>query len=146
MVYFTFVSQFNAIHKLWSAGLDATENLEIFGECANPAGHGHLYRVEITCAADTHAQRPVVLGRGAVREMIESVLAPKLRNANMDTTFGIKGFTSTGENVTRAIWDVVAPHVPSDTTLVSVRVIETPKNSFTYFGDHVSSRVSVPMT
>jgi 6-pyruvoyltetrahydropterin/6-carboxytetrahydropterin synthase len=146
MVYLTFVSEFNAVHRLWNSNLTEAENLEMFAECANPSGHGHLYRVEITCAADVNPARPVVLERKTISELVDSVLAPKLRDANLDTVFGVKDFVSTGENVTRAIWQSVEPHIPKDTSLVAVRVIETPKNSFAYFGESGPPRASEPMT
>jgi 6-pyruvoyltetrahydropterin/6-carboxytetrahydropterin synthase len=143
MVSLTFVCEVNAVHRLWNSRLGDRENLEIFGECANPAGHGHLYRVEVTCEADVTSGRPTVLGRGAV-DRIAGVLKERLQNASMDTVFNIDDFISTGENVTREIWRLVEPHVPADARLVSVNVVETPKNSFTYAGDGESHAHTAP--
>ena len=145
MVYLTFASEFNAVHTLWNPNLGDAENVKIFAECANPAGHGHRYRVETTLAADVTAQHPVVVDRKTIGEWIDSVLAPKLEHANMDTTFGIEGFISTGENVTRAIWQLIEPQVPDGVSLIAVRVIETPKNSFVYSGERLTPPLSVPM-
>ena len=146
MVFLTFAAEFNAVNRLWSPELDEAENVRVYAECANPAGHGHLYRVEVTLAADVDMSRPNVIDRGAITRLIETVLAPTLANANMDTTFGIDRFISTGENVTKAIWDLVGPHVPEHTTLVAVRVVETPKNSFVYYGAGGPQRSALPMT
>jgi 6-pyruvoyltetrahydropterin/6-carboxytetrahydropterin synthase len=145
MVYLTFAAEFNAIHKLWNSILDDAENIKMFGECANEAGHGHLYRFEITVAAEVASDKPVVLERMAIRNMIESVLAPKLRHGNMDTAFGIDNFVSTGENVAMAVWRLVGPQIPKDVSLVSVKVIETPKNSFVYFGERGPQKAWIPM-
>ncbi len=142
MVYLTFVSEFNAIHRLWNSNLSEKENFEVFRECANETGHGHLYRIEITVTADVAPDKAVVLERAALRELIDTVLAPKLRHGNLDTAFGIENFISTGENVARAIWQLVEPNIPQDVSLVSVRVIETPKNSFCYFGERGPRRAA----
>ena len=103
--------------------------------CANRAGHGHRYRVETTLGAAVDRDRPTVAGRRAIRRLIDDVLAAKLDHADMNTAFGADAFISTGENVTREIWKTLEPHVPDDATLVCVRVVETPKNSFAYYGE-----------
>ncbi len=146
MVHLTFNCELNAVHRLWNPTLGERENLEIFAACANPAGHGHLYRVEITCEAHVTSERPVVLDRREIDELVHGVLIPRLQNANLDTAFGIDRFISTGENVTTAIWRLIEPHVPVHVRLVSVRVIETPKNSFAYMGEREPRADAVPMT
>jgi len=133
MVYLTFRTAFNAVHVLRSSKLSESENLEAYGECANPAGHGHRYRLEITVASTISAQRPTVLTRSAIERTITDVLHPVLANADLNTAFNRNGFVSTGESVTRAIWDLLEPAI-EEARLVAVRVIETAKNSFTYLG------------
>ncbi len=48
MIYFSEKFEFAATHKLWNDGFSEEENLRVFGKCANPAGHGHNYIVEVT--------------------------------------------------------------------------------------------------
>ncbi len=48
MIYFSEKFSFAAGHKLWNDQFSKKRNLEIFGKCANPAGHGHNYVVEVT--------------------------------------------------------------------------------------------------
>jgi 6-pyruvoyltetrahydropterin/6-carboxytetrahydropterin synthase len=48
MVYFCEKFEFAAMHKLWNDEFTERRNLEIFGKCANPTGHGHNYIVEVT--------------------------------------------------------------------------------------------------
>jgi 6-pyruvoyltetrahydropterin/6-carboxytetrahydropterin synthase len=48
MVYFSEKFEFAAAHKLWNEQLSEKQNIEVFGRCANPAGHGHNYIVEVT--------------------------------------------------------------------------------------------------
>jgi 6-pyruvoyltetrahydropterin/6-carboxytetrahydropterin synthase len=48
MVYFSEKFEFAASHKLWNEQFSEKQNVEVFGKCANPAGHGHNYVVEAT--------------------------------------------------------------------------------------------------
>jgi len=50
MYYFSEKFEFAATHTLWNAQLGEKENYNAFGKCANPAGHGHNYIVEVTAA------------------------------------------------------------------------------------------------
>jgi 6-pyruvoyltetrahydropterin/6-carboxytetrahydropterin synthase len=47
MMYFGEKFEFAATHKLWNDEFSDEHNLEVFGKCANPAGHGHNYVVEV---------------------------------------------------------------------------------------------------
>ena len=48
MLYFSERFDFAASHTLWNDKFSKDKNFEIFGKCANPAGHGHNYIVEVT--------------------------------------------------------------------------------------------------
>jgi 6-pyruvoyltetrahydropterin/6-carboxytetrahydropterin synthase len=48
MVYFSEKFEFAATHTLWNKDFSEQKNLEIFGKCANPTGHGHNYIIEVT--------------------------------------------------------------------------------------------------
>ncbi len=136
MTHVTFVAEFNVVHRLWNPELSEQENADSYGECANPTGHGHLYHVEITVGADVSQKRPVAIERGSIERIKQDVLAPKLKNADINTTFDRDQFISTGENVARAIWGLVARELDEGVELVKVKLIETPKNSFEYMGDN----------
>lgn len=126
-MHLTFRSEFNAIHRLWNPKLSDEENQDVFGECANPSGHGHTYGVEVTVRGDVTPARPYVTERGEIERVIREVLAPALGNANLDVAFNRPAFISTGESVAGAIWSLLEKSIPG---LVAVRVVETPKNSF----------------
>jgi len=46
--YFSEKFEFAAMHTLWNDKFSKEKNFELFGKCANPAGHGHNYVVEVT--------------------------------------------------------------------------------------------------
>ncbi|MCE5187403.1 MAG: 6-carboxytetrahydropterin synthase [Planctomycetaceae bacterium] len=48
MLTYTEKFEFSAMHKLWNEAFTAEKNAEVFGKCANPAGHGHNYILEVT--------------------------------------------------------------------------------------------------
>ena len=83
---------------MWNPALTAHDNIAIFGKCANPAGHGHGYRLEITVKAEVSDEDPFVLHRKEVRRIINDVLAPKLDCCDLNAVFG-ENFLSSGENI-----------------------------------------------
>jgi len=136
MVYLTFAYEFNAYHKLWNRELSSEENVSLFGKCANPSGHGHLYRLEITLKRRISREQPFVLSRKEISNIVEGTLSPRLAFCDFNAVFG-DGFISSGENIARSVWRMLKESINDRVKLVSVRVIETEKNSFT-FGDPAS--------
>ena len=131
MTRLTFVWAFNAMHRLWTDRLDEAENLKAYGECANPAGHGHQYRLEVTLRVK---KDEVGVPRRAIERTINEVLAPSLHNADLNETFSGEDYVSTGENVVQRIWQLLADGSELAGSLHEIRLIETPKNSFTFRG------------
>lgn len=130
MVCLTFTWRFNAVHRLWSGRLDPAGNVEVFGKCANPAGHGHQYRLEVTVSARVDEKEPVVMRRGAIRRLVADVLEPQLCHADLNSVFAIDGFIPTGEHVADEIRRLIEPALPEGVVLAQVRLVETHKNSF----------------
>ncbi|OQY05830.1 MAG: hypothetical protein B6I25_05010 [Planctomycetales bacterium 4572_13] len=48
--------EFSAMHRLWNDRFDKAKNFEVFGKCANPAGHGHNYVLEVSVEKTTESQ------------------------------------------------------------------------------------------
>ena len=134
LTHLTIAREYDAAHTLWHPSFTREENYRAFGECANPAGHGHRFRIELTFCAPVSAERPYVIRRESVRRLFDDVLGPRIDRANLNTAFGPDGFLPTGENLVRAIWTIVEGSLDEDVSLVRVRVVETRKNSFSYTG------------
>jgi 6-pyruvoyltetrahydropterin/6-carboxytetrahydropterin synthase len=139
LVYLTVAGEYNAVHTLWHPDLTRDENYRAFGQCANPAGHGHRFRVELTFGAPVSADSPVVIRRETARRILDGVLAPKLQGADLNDAFGKDGLLPTGENLVQAIWRLVGDSLDDRASLVRVRIVETRKNSFTYAGGESSA-------
>lgn len=48
--------EFSAMHQLWNDKFDEVKNFEVFGKCANPAGHGHNYVLEVSVEKTVDSQ------------------------------------------------------------------------------------------
>jgi 6-pyruvoyltetrahydropterin/6-carboxytetrahydropterin synthase len=122
---------FSAAHTLRSSGMSAQENARVYGKCANPTGHGHDYVLEVIVSAPRLID-DVVVQRAWLEDVARQQLAAKFMFKNLNETFG-DGFIPTGENLARAAWKLLHPHLPAKLSL-TVRVVETPKNAFVFRG------------
>ena len=125
---------FSAAHVLAREDWSFERNRIVYGKCANPAGHGHNYRVEIAIEGDVDPVTGRVLELGKldaiVRKRVLGELGGKL--LNRDVRWFAKT-VPTAENIARFIWDTLARDV-SPARLVGVRLIETRNNSVEYAG------------
>ncbi len=140
LVYLTVANEFKSAHTLWNPSFTREKNDRVFGECANPAGHGHLFRVEITLVAPVSPERPYVVKRESIRRIIDDVLGPRFNSGFLNTAFGRGDFVPTGENLVKAVWELVEAELDDGASLAGVRVVETRKNSFRYFGGKTVSK------
>ena len=135
LVLLTRSFDFAASHRLHAPGLSDEENLEIFGKCNNPLGHGHNYGVEVTVAGDPDP----VTGMLVDLEKLDAVLDREImgrfdhKNLNADTE-EFKNTNPTSENLTLAIWKILENTIPEPARLYRVIVKETDRNYFEHYG------------
>jgi len=130
MVYFSEKFEFAATHKLWNDEFSEQRNFEVFGKCANPAGHGHNYLVEVT--VKTPAGKEICIGD------FESIVDDELikvvdhKNLNVDVEeFGT--MNPTVENIAVFAWERLAEKF-AEATLHCVTIWETDKTCCSYYG------------
>jgi 6-pyruvoyltetrahydropterin/6-carboxytetrahydropterin synthase len=126
--------RFYASHRLHSASLTDAENVEVYGKCNNPHGHGHNYEVELTVSGsvDSVTGRVVDLSR-LDRLAEEQILAPfRYRNLNEEVA-AFRTIVPTTENLSRevdrrlrAAWGALFPE--GKAWLERVRIWETERN------------------
>jgi 6-pyruvoyltetrahydropterin/6-carboxytetrahydropterin synthase len=125
--------RFPAAHVLRHPGLSDADNARIYGKCANPAGHGHNYAIEITVAGEVDPAS----GEIVARDRLDAVVAERVLDRfghtllNDDPAFGER--VPTAENIALTAFAELAPAVAAvrrGARLVRVRVEETRKNSF----------------
>ncbi len=122
-------SDFHAAHRLHSPLLSVSDNLDTYGKCNNPNGHGHLYRVECTMSGDIDNRSGTLYNLGDFNRALESVLDQwNYRHLDMDTDdFNDK--TTTGENIISVLWSKLSGSLGDN--LYRLRLWETPNNRFT---------------
>lgn len=126
--------RFPAAHVLAHPSLSPEENHRIYGKCANPAGHGHNYGVEVCVRGPIEPHSGRVIDPDALDAIFERQIAARFghRMLNEDAVFALR--VPTAENLARVIHDELAPAIAraGAARLARVRVVETRKNSFVY--------------
>lgn len=139
MVYVSRQEHFNAAHKLSNPAWSKEKNQEVFGPCANENWHGHNYDLIVTVKGDPDPETGFVIDLKKLSTLIRTVVVEKVdhKNLNMDVDF-MKGKMASTENLVLEIWNILAPAIKalsSRSTLHSIRLFETPRNSVEYFGE-----------
>ncbi len=131
MVYFCEKFEFAAMNKLWNDEFSEQHNLEVFGKCANPTGHGHNYIVEVML------QMPAIRNDfriGDFERVVDNELIKLLdhKNLNADLEFFNKT-NPTVENITAFVWNQLVSKFDK-AKLHRVTVWETDKTYCSYEG------------
>ena len=135
MVYLTRQEHFNAAHKLYNPNWSNEQNNAVFGVCANENWHGHNYDLYVTVKGNPDPETGFVYDVKKLSQLIKSQAVDKLdhKNLNLDVDFMADKLCST-ENLAIAIWDQLAPHLPSSVELHCIKLYETPRIYVEYFG------------
>ena len=122
--------EFAATHKLWNDAFSPERNKEAFGKCANPAGHGHNYIVEVTAASKGDSGFDVGQFQQVVSDEFISLVDHKNLNVDVDA---FSKTIPTVENITTFAWDCLAGKFPG-VELVSITIWESDRMYCTYRG------------
>jgi 6-pyruvoyltetrahydropterin/6-carboxytetrahydropterin synthase len=130
MVYFSEKFEFAAAHKLWNERFSEQQNIETFGRCANPAGHGHNYVVEVTVKWPAgKALRTSEFEKVVYQELITAV---DHKNLNEDVP-EFRNTNPTVENIAVFAWNKLVGRF-GNAALHCVTVWETDKTYSSYYG------------
>lgn len=134
MIALTRRYRFSAAHVLARADWSDARNREVYGVCANPAGHGHDYALEVTVCGevDPETGRLVALERldRVVRDRVLERLDRRFLNRDVPE---FECEVPTAENIVRHVWDALKGEL-APAALRRIRLHETPKNSVCYDG------------
>ena len=135
MVYLTRKEHFNAAHKLYNPKWSKDKNVEVFGLCANENWHGHNYDLYITIKGNPDTETGFVMDVKDLSIIIKKYAIEPLdhKNLNMDVPF-LKDQMCSTENLAIAIWNQIAPQLPTHVQLHCVKLYETPRIYVEYFG------------
>ena len=107
----------------------------MFGVCANENWHGHNYELLVTIKGEPDAETGFLFDVKKLSTIIKQYVIDELdhKNLNLDVPFMAGKMCST-ENLAIAIWQQLAPHLPSNVHLHCVKLYETPRIFVEYFG------------
>ncbi len=136
MVYLTRLEHFNAAHKLYNPNWSLEKNEAMFGKCANENWHGHNYDLFVTIKGQVNEDTGFLFDVKKLSELIKVHVLEKLdhKNLNLDVDF-MQGKMCSTENLAKAIWQQLQPHLPQEVLLHCIKLYETPRIYVEYFGE-----------
>jgi 6-pyruvoyltetrahydropterin/6-carboxytetrahydropterin synthase len=137
MLFITRKEHFNAAHKLYNTQWSEEKNAEVFGKCSNPNWHGHNYSLFVTVKGNINPETGFIVNLKELSTVIRTEICDKLdhKNLNLDVDF-LQGVMTSTENVTIAIFNILAPKVKKmGAELHSIKLFETENNYVEYFGN-----------
>lgn len=135
MIYLTRREHFCASHRLFNPEYSDEKNLQIYGKCSYPHGHGHNYDLEVTIVGNPDESTGMIIDLKDLSEIIRREITEKVdhRHLNVDIDF-LRGIIPTAENLVRVFWKVLYPKLDK-CRLFSIRLSETPNNYAEYRGE-----------
>ncbi len=127
MIAMTQSFEFSAAHRLYCKNLSDAANVEVFGKCSNPNGHGHNYRIDVTVAATPNATTGLVVELSVFEALVKELVIDRFdhKNLNLDCP-EFAELNPSVENIAQVIWDKLDGQF-TPAVLNRVRVWETPK-------------------
>jgi len=129
--------EFSASHACVNPALGPEENRALYGEDANPYGHGHNYVLEVTLEGSPDPASGMVYDLKALKDVIRrEVIEPFDHRFLNHEVAPFDRVVPTTENVAREIWRRLEPHLACDRArLHSVRLYETEDLYVDCFGE-----------
>jgi 6-pyruvoyltetrahydropterin/6-carboxytetrahydropterin synthase len=130
--YLTRAYIFSASHRLHCDDFSPQKNLEVYGKCNNPHGHGHNYRVEVTVGGQVNGNG-MICDLGELDTFVQNEIIQRYGLANLNTFREFKDVVPTTENLSVEIFNRIrSGFKPAQIT--KIRIEETAMNSFEYSG------------
>ena len=125
---------FAAAHRLHSAQLSEEENLRLYGKCANPFGHGHNYRVEVTVSGAIDPATGMIANLAELDAFVGRGVLDAFDHKNLNEEIpAFRSAVPTTENLCLEIFARLRTFPAAH--LERIRIEETGLNSFEYAGE-----------
>ncbi len=123
---------FNAAHRLFNPDWDDATNKKVFGKCALPNYHGHIYDLIVKVVGKPDKQTGYVMDMKVLSDLIKAEVLERLdhRNLNLDVA-EFKDLNPTAENIAVIIYKILRPLIDEKLDM-QVRLYETPRNFVEY--------------
>lgn len=129
--YLTISTHFSAAHRLALPTLSYEENVEIYGKCARPHGHGHNYHLEVTVKGEIDPRTGMIADLVDLQNAINTHVVEPFDHMflNKDIPYFAE-VVPTAENIAVHIRDLLRDAIAqTGAQLHKVKLIESPNNS-----------------
>jgi len=127
--------RFSASHRLHDESLSEAENLETYGKCNNPHGHGHNYVLEVTMCGPVD-RNGMVCNLADLDECVRQEVLARFDLENLNMRPELANLVPTTENLCTVIFHLLHSEILkrrfTEAHLNRVRLEETLMNSFAY--------------
>jgi 6-pyruvoyltetrahydropterin/6-carboxytetrahydropterin synthase len=126
--------EFSAAHVLRHPSFSDAENDRVYGRCANPRGHGHNYRVEVTVTGPVDEGTGRIIAPELLDQIFEERVSTRFAHRLLNDDAIFSRLVPTAENIATVIHAGLSGSVAerSSARVLAVRVVETSRNSCTY--------------
>jgi 6-pyruvoyltetrahydropterin/6-carboxytetrahydropterin synthase len=125
--------EFSAAHVLCQLFFSPEENEMVYGKCANPNGHGHNYKVEVTVTGPMDEQTGQILSLELLDQIFDECIGLRFASRLLNDDEAFRERVPTAENIASTIHAMLAAEVASRSCaeVVRVKIVETRNNSCT---------------
>jgi 6-pyruvoyltetrahydropterin/6-carboxytetrahydropterin synthase len=126
-MFLTRKAEFSASHVCRNPDFDEVRNREVYGNNANPNGHGHNYVLEVTLSGDADPVTGMVFDLRELKEILNREVVDPMDHRFLN--YEVAPFDKiipTTENIATEIWRRIEPCIRRSTVrLHNVRLYET---------------------
>jgi 6-pyruvoyltetrahydropterin/6-carboxytetrahydropterin synthase len=134
MVSLTRAFEFSAAHRLYCESFSDEKNLQVFGKCSNPHGHGHNYMLEVTVSGTPDEVTGTLIEMGRLDRIVKERVIDSFDHKNLNVECDeFASLNPSVENIARVVWARLDGAL-GRCRLANVRVWETPKTYAEYSG------------
>jgi 6-pyruvoyltetrahydropterin/6-carboxytetrahydropterin synthase len=134
-LYITRSLHFSAAHRLYREDWTEAKNIEVFGKCANPHGHGHNYKLEVTFEGTPDPDTGMVVHFHSLKKMLFEVVEAPLDHHHLNFVDFMGGNLPTLENLAVALWDRISDYEGSHYRLYRLVISSSENNHVEYYGE-----------
>lgn len=129
--------RFSSAHRYHRPEWSAERNRETFGACANPHGHGHLYRLEVTVGGDVDPETGFAVDLAVLDEILRREVVDPLDHQHINHAvpeFAEGQRIPSTENLLIWLWPRIERSLPRNARLARMRLSEDEGLYAEYFG------------
>lgn len=129
--------RFSAAHRYYRPEWPEERNRTVFGPCANPHGHGHLYRLEVTVGGRVEAETGFAIDLSILDDILRREVTEPLDHQFINHVvpeFAEGAGIPTTENLLIWLWPRVARALPDGARLHRMLLREDDRLYAEYFG------------